>query len=62
MRDIPSTALVKEIRAGWNLGNSLEVYRESENGLNPSDYETYWGKNNNTYMGVFIWIIFNVVN
>ena len=43
MRDIPSSVLVKEIRAGWNLGNSLEVYRKKEADLTPGDYETYWG-------------------
>lgn len=43
IRDISSMALVKEMKAGWNLGNSLDVNRYLPKSNNPSEYETYWG-------------------
>ncbi|MDE5992597.1 MAG: glycoside hydrolase family 5 protein, partial [Oscillospiraceae bacterium] len=38
IRDIPSTELVKEIKIGWNLGNTLD-----SNGGTGVDSETSWG-------------------
>ena len=43
IKDIPSMLLINQIKAGWNLGNSLDVYRNQPKSNNPSDYETYWG-------------------
>lgn len=39
MRDIPSTQLIKEIRIGWNLGNTLDAM----GGGNTLSAETSWG-------------------
>lgn len=45
MRDIPSTELVKEMKVGWNLGNTLDSVIENPKGTElPSDWETAWGQ------------------
>lgn len=45
MRDIPSTELVKEMKVGWNLGNTLDSVIGSPKGTElPSDWETAWGQ------------------
>lgn len=45
MRDIPSIELVKEMKMGWNLGNTLDAIRNNPNGTEtPSDWETAWGQ------------------
>jgi len=40
MRDISALDLTKEMRVGWNLGNTLDAYSSSATGL---DSETCWG-------------------
>lgn len=42
IRDIPSTELVKEIKIGWNLGNTLDAY-DSAAGHQDVTSETCWG-------------------
>lgn len=45
MRDIPSTELVKEMKIGWNLGNTLDSTITNPKGTElPSDWETAWGQ------------------
>lgn len=45
MRDIPSTELVKEMKVGWNLGNTLDSTITNPKGTElPSDWETAWGQ------------------
>lgn len=45
MRDIPSTELVKEMKVGWNLGNTLDSTITKPKGTElPSDWETAWGQ------------------
>ncbi|MBP1545502.1 MAG: glycoside hydrolase family 5 protein [Oscillospiraceae bacterium] len=45
MRDIPSTELVKEMKVGWNLGNTLDSVIQNPKGTElPSDWETAWGQ------------------
>ncbi|MDR0197372.1 MAG: glycoside hydrolase family 5 protein [Oscillospiraceae bacterium] len=44
MRNIPSTELIKEIKAGWNLGNTLDA--TSGEGLNS---ELSWGNPKTTF-------------
>ncbi|MBQ5332154.1 MAG: glycoside hydrolase family 5 protein, partial [Oscillospiraceae bacterium] len=45
MRDIPSTELVKEMKVGWNLGNTLDSVITTPKGTElPSDWETAWGQ------------------
>ena len=44
MRDIPSTELVKEIKLGWNLGNTMDATKDDPSGSEtPADWETCWG-------------------
>ncbi|MCH5348197.1 MAG: glycoside hydrolase family 5 protein [Oscillospiraceae bacterium] len=42
IRDIPSIELVKEIKVGWSLGNTLDAY-DSELGHQDVSSETCWG-------------------
>lgn len=45
MRDIPSTELVKEMKVGWNLGNTLDSTITNPKGTElSSDWETAWGQ------------------
>lgn len=45
MRDIPSTELVKEMKVGWNLGNTFDSVITNPKGTElPSDWETAWGQ------------------
>lgn len=45
MRDIPSTELVKEMKVGWDLGNTLDSTITNPKGTElPSDWETAWGQ------------------
>lgn len=45
MRDIPSIELVKEMKVGWNLGNTLDSLKENaDDTTTPSDWETAWGQ------------------
>ncbi|MBQ4363047.1 MAG: glycoside hydrolase family 5 protein [Oscillospiraceae bacterium] len=44
-RDIPSIELVKEMKVGWNLGNTFDAVIGSPNGTEtPKDWETAWGQ------------------
>lgn len=47
MRDIPSIELVKEIKAGWSLGNTLDAHGVT--GVIGLDTETSWGNPKATY-------------
>lgn len=45
MRDIPSIELVKEMRIGWNLGNTLDSLIGNPDGSETTeDWETAWGQ------------------
>ncbi|MBQ5330088.1 MAG: glycoside hydrolase family 5 protein [Oscillospiraceae bacterium] len=45
MRDIPSTELVKEMRIGWNLGNTFDAQISDPTGNeSTADWETAWGQ------------------
>ncbi len=46
MRDIPSSELVKEIKIGWSLGNTLDAY---DGRIKGNDTETCWGNPKATY-------------
>lgn len=43
MRDISSVELIKEMKIGWNLGNTLDAGYKGLNGSSPSTIETSWG-------------------
>lgn len=47
MRDIPSMELVKEIKVGWSLGNTLDA--NGVDGVSGLDTETSWGNPKATY-------------
>ncbi len=47
MRDIPSSELVKEIKVGWSLGNTLDA--NGVDGVTGLDSETSWGNPKATY-------------
>ncbi|MDE6592807.1 MAG: glycoside hydrolase family 5 protein [Oscillospiraceae bacterium] len=45
MRDIPSIELVKEMRVGWNLGNTFDSLIENPDGNETAEqWETAWGQ------------------
>lgn len=45
MRDITSIELIKEMRIGWNLGNTLDsVISEPDGNETPEKWETAWGQ------------------
>ncbi len=45
MRDITSMELIKEMKIGWNLGNTLDATIENPTGNEtPTDWETAWGQ------------------
>ncbi len=45
MRDIPSTELVKEMRVGWNLGNTFDSLIDNPDGSETTErWETAWGQ------------------
>lgn len=45
MRDISSIELVKEMRVGWNLGNTFDSLIENPNGSETTEqWETAWGQ------------------
>lgn len=46
MRDIPSAELVKEIKVGWSLGNTLDAH---DGRIKGNDTETCWGNPKATY-------------
>ncbi len=44
-RDIPSIELVKEMKIGWNLGNTFDATIQNPTGNEtPQDWETAWGQ------------------
>lgn len=45
MRDIPSIELIKEMRVGWNLGNTFDSLVSNPTGSESTeDWETAWGQ------------------
>lgn len=45
MRDISSIELIKEMRIGWNLGNTLDsTISNPDDTKTPTDWETAWGQ------------------
>ena len=43
IRDISSVELVKELKLGWNIGNTLDGGSASDKGKTPTEIETAWG-------------------
>ena len=43
MRDITSEEVVKEMKIGWNLGNTFDANTDKIEDGEPSEYETAWG-------------------
>ncbi|MCH5324944.1 MAG: glycoside hydrolase family 5 protein [Eubacterium sp.] len=43
IRDITSVELVSEMKAGWNLGNTLDAGHAGSKGSEPTAIETSWG-------------------
>ena len=43
MRDVDGLEFVKEMKLGWNLGNTLDATNDRATNLSPSQFETSWG-------------------
>ena len=48
IKDISSVELVKDMKIGWSLGNTLDAGNESNRGQNPGSIEKSWGNPNTT--------------
>lgn len=48
IKDISSFELVKDMKIGWSLGNTLDAGNESNRGQNPGSIEKSWGNPNTT--------------
>ena len=48
IKDISSVELVKDMKIGWSLGNTLDAGNESNRGQNPGSIEKSWGNPDTT--------------